>query len=296
MRAVKRSCVVGIWAALACSACHGRTLGAAPAEAGAPGEARRSSPPGSGAPPAGLACLARNYVGRPSWGADGWGLDLPTGARLAWDDGRAKTFDEALAHPDLSDIFRDPYVRGAPEGSRGAPEGSRGPSGAVASRGDPGRIRVDALLRATYGQTRAEVERRLVVVRFHGHDVRVHRRAAAAFEAAGRRVDAAVRAEPAAEALVASLGGTFNWRDIAGGDRLSPHAFGIALDLDPRRSRYWRWGDAAKPAAVPGAIVDAFESEGFIWGGRWSHFDTMHFELRPELLDHACRDARAAPR
>ncbi|WP_265937085.1 M15 family metallopeptidase [Aliarcobacter butzleri] len=27
-----------------------------------------------------------------------------------------------------------------------------------------------------------------------------------------------------------------------------------------------------------------FEKYGFIWGGRWYHFDTMHFEYRPELL------------
>ena len=30
------------------------------------------------------------------------------------------------------------------------------------------------------------------------------------------------------------------------------------------------------------------EAEGFIWGGRWYHYDTMHFEYRPELLDDAC--------
>ena len=34
----------------------------------------------------------------------------------------------------------------------------------------------------------------------------------------------------------------------------------------------------------PQAIVDAFEAEGFIWGGRWYHYDTMHFEYRPELF------------
>ncbi|NUM57423.1 MAG: M15 family metallopeptidase, partial [Bdellovibrionaceae bacterium] len=29
-----------------------------------------------------------------------------------------------------------------------------------------------------------------------------------------------------------------------------------------------------------------FESEGFIWGGKWNHYDTMHFEYRPELFPH----------
>jgi hypothetical protein len=35
-------------------------------------------------------------------------------------------------------------------------------------------------------------------------------------------------------------------------------------------------------------IVLTFERHGFIWGGKWGHFDTMHFEYRPELLQAAC--------
>jgi len=31
-------------------------------------------------------------------------------------------------------------------------------------------------------------------------------------------------------------------------------------------------------------IVDIFERHGFIWGGKWYHFDTLHFEYRPEIL------------
>ena len=34
----------------------------------------------------------------------------------------------------------------------------------------------------------------------------------------------------------------------------------------------------------PQEIVELFEKHGFIWGGKWSHFDLMHFEYRPELL------------
>jgi hypothetical protein len=25
-----------------------------------------------------------------------------------------------------------------------------------------------------------------------------------------------------------------------------------------------------------------------VWGGRWYHYDTMHFEYRPELFDPRC--------
>nr|WP_297937988.1 M15 family metallopeptidase [uncultured Campylobacter sp.] len=34
---------------------------------------------------------------------------------------------------------------------------------------------------------------------------------------------------------------------------------------------------------MPEEIVRVFEKHGFIWGGRWVSFDTMHFEYRPEF-------------
>ena len=48
-------------------------------------------------------------------------------------------------------------------------------------------------------------------------------------------------------------------------------------------------GTPAWKNQIPQAIVDAFEAEGFAWGGRWYHYDTMHFEWRPELRDPRCR-------
>ena len=31
-------------------------------------------------------------------------------------------------------------------------------------------------------------------------------------------------------------------------------------------------------------IVEAFEAEGFVWGGKWRFWDAVHFEFRPEIL------------
>jgi hypothetical protein len=31
-------------------------------------------------------------------------------------------------------------------------------------------------------------------------------------------------------------------------------------------------------------VVKAFEAFGFLWGGKWMTYDTMHFEYRPEIL------------
>ena len=40
------------------------------------------------------------------------------------------------------------------------------------------------------------------------------------------------------------LGGTFVWRKIAGTDRQSAHSYGVSLDINVKRSHYWRWQGA----------------------------------------------------
>ena len=83
-------------------------------------------------------------------------------------------------------------------------------------------------------------------------------------------------------------GGTLNCRSIAGTNRRSMHAYGAAIDISTSFGDYWRWpkpsADATYRNRIPFEIVDIFERHGFIWGGKWYHFDTMHFEYRPELL------------
>jgi D-alanyl-D-alanine carboxypeptidase len=34
---------------------------------------------------------------------------------------------------------------------------------------------------------------------------------------------------------------------------------------------------------MPREIVDIFARHGFIWGGNWCHYDTMHVESRPDF-------------
>jgi len=38
---------------------------------------------------------------------------------------------------------------------------------------------------------------------------------------------------------------------------------------------------------MPWEIIRIFEKHGFIWGGKWYHYDTMHFEYMPEILLNA---------
>ncbi len=93
--------------------------------------------------------------------------------------------------------------------------------------------------------------------------------------------------------------GTYNCRTIANTSRLSVHAFGAAIDINAKFADYWEWskgkdGKVVWKNRMPGAIGEIFERHGFIWGAKWYHFDSMHFEYRPELIALAKRRAGRA--
>jgi hypothetical protein len=221
--------------------------------------------------PSEVVCLARYYGATAA--ADGV---VVGGERIAYDDGKKKSAAEKLEHPDVKDAF--------------APRYHTGPIAPVTSPDeDPGRTRLDAIFRAAYPPK--DLAKDLVRVDFVGHKVLVHKKAAAAFSRVAARLTKLVAADASLRPFVAKLGGTFNARNIAGTDRPSAHSYGIAIDLNDSLSDYWRWSKSGWRNRIPQAIVDAFEAEGFIWGGRWFHFDTMHFEWRPELLDGSCYPA-----
>jgi len=87
-----------------------------------------------------------------------------------------------------------------------------------------------------------------------------------------------------------TVGGSFNWRNISGTDRLSVHSYGAAIDLNTELGGYWVWSGSKAGSVgnyhsgIPREVVAEFERYGFIWGGKWHHYDGMHFEYRPELV------------
>jgi hypothetical protein len=88
--------------------------------------------------------------------------------------------------------------------------------------------------------------------------------------------------------------GTYMCRQIAGTARMSVHSYGAAIDINDHYGDYWLWeknktGRFEWSNRIPPEIVDIFERHGFIWGGKWYHFDMMHFEYRPELIELAKR-------
>ena len=91
---------------------------------------------------------------------------------------------------------------------------------------------------------------------------------------------------------------SFQQRNIRGTENASYHSYGLALDLVPksydRKNANWLWSTAftdewhltplEKRWSPPQAVIDAFEKNGFVWGGKWVHFDTIHFEYAPEII------------
>lgn len=72
--------------------------------------------------------------------------------------------------------------------------------------------------------------------------------------------------------LLEDFGGCFNFRSARGLQKLSTHAWGIAVDVAVRNNPL-----GARPRLDP-RIVAIFEDHGFVWGGDWSRPDGMHFQ------------------
>jgi hypothetical protein len=211
---------------------------------------------------------------------DGNDLVLADGTRLPISDGRSKTFDELLNDPDVGDMFAFDY-----------------PAGTAAAQpplnSDPGRIRVEKLFRALYGDCRKKTLARTRQVPWlpknGGGSVTFTTAQGAdeALEAVSAELD---QLPQSFMKYLVPPAGTYYCRAIAGTGRMSMHAYAAAIDINTKETTYWQW---VKPDPgglyqwsnkIPPEIVAIFEKHGFIWGGRWYHFDTMHFEYRPELL------------
>lgn len=148
-------------------------------------------------------------------------------------------------------------------------------------------------------ESRDQAEALMVPVSFLGQQIFVHPVLVAPIQRVQARIAAGLPGDRAATAFVAGLNEIwgFYWREIAGTSRMSYHSLGLAIDFLPKsydsKVAYWRWTASYLPDAwwklresqvwiPPRLIMDAFEAEGFVWGGRWLAYDTIHFEYHPE--------------
>ena len=204
---------------------------------------------------------------------------MKNGTRLLFDDEKEKSFGEMLESPDLEDQFHFAYPRGDEAAS-------------PAENFDPGRIRVEPFFKAVYGDSKAAVRKNLIAASWptrRGSRKLLFNRNAGAADSLSKIAAEISGLDAAGIRATRTVGGTFNYRRIAGTDRLSAHAFGIAVDVDVKHSAYWRWRKTFPKFVnnIPKSLIRLFERHGFIWGGKWYHFDTMHFEYRPEMFCEA---------
>ena len=164
---------------------------------------------------------------------------------------------------------------------------------------DPGRTRYAPFFDKIYGANRAEVSRNLVQVAWpsrHAGATIEFTRVNGAADHLHKVASELSSLPPEFHRFFDSPSGGFYWRNIAGTNRRSGHAFGIAIDVNVSQSDYWRnelhgapdepinWRSRHPRNRIPHEVVKIFERHGFIWGGKWFHYDTMHFEFRPEML------------
>ncbi|MFY7787443.1 MAG: M15 family metallopeptidase [Thermoflexibacteraceae bacterium] len=201
------------------------------------------------------------------------------GTIMQIDDKKVKTHEQRLAQADIQDQLVQNYPKNP---LKNPPQFNE----------EAGRIRCEEFFRKMYGNSPKEVEQKLTTIRWLRKSANIPLKVTTI-----NNVHLHLQAvSDELEALPKHLhqyfdqpAGTYYWRLIAGTDRLSTHSFGIAIDINVKFSDYWQWSkptDKGIPYKnrIPYEIVAIFEKHGFIWGGKWYHYDTMHFEFRPELL------------
>lgn len=74
---------------------------------------------------------------------------------------------------------------------------------------------------------------------------------------------------------ITSFGGCFSFRPQRTGTKLSTHAWGIAIDLNPETNQQGTAGN------MDPAVIATFRDSGFEWGGDWQGKtrDPMHFQF-----------------
>ena len=196
------------------------------------------------------------------------------GTDIIYNDGINKDFSRMLDESDIEDMFSMKYI------TNNYPEYLQ----------DAGRSRCEAFFKKMYGENAKAVKQNLVKVNWFGETIKFTKINGAA-EQLNKIADEIRQNHPELIPYMKSSG-TFYWRKVRNANRQSSHSYGIAIDIAVNQSDYWKWGNPKAKETdeisyknrIPIKVVEIFEKYGFVWGGRWYHYDTMHFEYRPEII------------
>lgn len=202
---------------------------------------------------------------------------IKSGRKILYDDKKEKSFSAKLQNPDLQDALEEIYPMGDIKEL-------------MAENCDPGRVRIYPILKEVYGGSKAQVQSNLKGIRIGNQHFEFNKnnKAAESLQKTMNELTALAKSNGKIWAVAFPVNGTFNYRVIAGTNQLSPHSFGTAIDLKSDKRDYWKWATRkdgqVRMLSYPREIVETFEKNNFIWGGKWGHFDTLHFEYRPEII------------
>jgi hypothetical protein len=203
---------------------------------------------------------------------DGKSLLWRDGTKQPLSDGLTKTFEQKLKNSSLVDQLSLPYPMGPLSHPPGAEE-------------DPGRFRNSAFFDKMYGNCeKGEAQAHLVTVSWVGGEKLKVTSVNGVAERLRIVADELNRLPESLRRFTFPSAGTFSCRTVKDTGKRSMHAYGAAIDISTKFSDYWLWSKGSYRNRIPHEAVEVFERHGFIWGGKWGHFDTMHFEYRPEFF------------
>ena len=239
-------------------------------------------------------------AGEVSFTADGWAITVG-GATIYWADGRLLDADRLAAAERFTPHPFYTYPSQLPELKAPTEDQKRLIEARVARREESPPTRNPGMYNAIWRiEDRASAWEQNKTAFFMGKKLLIHRDLLDELASIEEELFFLAETDPVLEAYIKSLNEVagYSWRPIAGTASLSYHSYGAAIDFLPKSTSgkeiYWRWAQDRyaewyilpyeQRLMPPTAFVTAFEKRGFVWGGKWFYFDTMHFEYRPEIL------------
>lgn len=215
----------------------------------------------------------KDYVSDVERSGDKVYLVMKSGKKILYDDKRSKSDDEKLERGTLKDMMEQTYILG--------------PVKSVQPKNfNPGRIRSYPLMAEVYGKSEGAISKQIEYIGNNGFSK--NNGASTALKKVFREINSSSASDGRISAYVYPTCGGYNYRFVRGTGRLSAHAYGIAIDVKTNRNDYWKWSNpkeaSKRIASYPERLIEIFENNNFIWGGKWGYFDIMHFEYRPEII------------
>ena len=155
-------------------------------------------------------------------------------------------------------------------------------------------------LDALFGKTEKAIRKHCRLLRFLNHKVYMNHICMDALKKIEQKILSEARTDTTVRSFLDGLDifYSFQTKGVVGSKNRSYHAYGLAVDLVPKdydgKHVYWKWSSVfnkqwyeipqAERWQPPQTVIEAFEAYGFVWGGKWPHFDMIHFEYRPEII------------